>query len=80
MIDKLRIAVGICREDDPADVDEAYGKGTYERLFPSCDSCGSRDGVKTYPGRSVCPTDLGDEIREYDENLCDECAQGMGRI
>lgn len=29
-----QIIVGVCREDDPADVDEAYGAGTYARLFP----------------------------------------------
>jgi hypothetical protein len=28
------IVVGVCREDNPRDVDEAYGPGTYERLFP----------------------------------------------
>lgn len=31
------IAVGVCREDDPADVDEAYGAGTYARLFPEAE-------------------------------------------
>ena len=30
----LGIIVGVCREDNPRDVDEAYGAGTYERLFP----------------------------------------------
>ena len=29
--------IGISREDNPADVDEAYGKGTYARLFPDID-------------------------------------------
>ena len=33
----LKIIVGVCREDNPRDVDEAYGAGTYERLFPSED-------------------------------------------
>lgn len=28
------VIVGICREDNPADVDEAYGAGTYARVFP----------------------------------------------
>ena len=27
------IVVGVCREDNPRDVDEAYGAGTYARLF-----------------------------------------------
>ena len=31
--DPINIMVGVCREDNPADVDEAYGAGTYERLF-----------------------------------------------
>ena len=33
--------VGVCREDNPADVDEAYGAGTYARLFPSTDDDGT---------------------------------------
>lgn len=41
-----RIVVGVCREDDPADVDEAYGAGTYARLFPACDICGERVELK----------------------------------
>ena len=32
---EIKIIVGVCREDSPRDVDEAYGAGTYERLFPS---------------------------------------------
>ena len=35
---KLSIIVGVCREDSRADVDEAYGEGTYDRLFPDTDS------------------------------------------
>ena len=34
-IKSRQIIVGVCREDDPTDVDEAYGAGTYARLFPS---------------------------------------------
>jgi hypothetical protein len=30
-----KVIVGVCREDNPHDVDEAYGKGTYARLFPT---------------------------------------------
>lgn len=33
------IIVGVCREDNPRDVDEAYGEGTYARLF-GCANCG----------------------------------------
>src|ERR1700690_2466934 len=29
-----RMAVAVCKEDNPTDVDKAYGKGTYARLFP----------------------------------------------
>lgn len=30
----LRAIIGICKEDDPRDVDEAYGEGTYAACFP----------------------------------------------
>ena len=30
----MKAVIGVCREDNPHDVDEAYGKGTYERFFP----------------------------------------------
>jgi hypothetical protein len=33
-VNELNVIVGVCREDDPDDVDEAYGAGTYARLFP----------------------------------------------
>ena len=32
-----KIVVGVCKEDNPGDVDEAYGAGTYARMFPSDD-------------------------------------------
>jgi hypothetical protein len=35
MSDIPKIIVGICPEDNPRDVDETYGPGTYARLFPS---------------------------------------------
>jgi hypothetical protein len=31
------IVVGVSREDSPADVDAAWGEGTYARLFPRDD-------------------------------------------
>ena len=31
---ELRIIIGVSRHDNPRDVDEAYGAGTYDRLFP----------------------------------------------
>jgi hypothetical protein len=34
----ITAVVGVCREDNPADVDEAYGAGTYARLFPQDDN------------------------------------------
>jgi hypothetical protein len=36
-VNELNVIVGVCREDNPADVDEAYGSGTYARLFPDED-------------------------------------------
>ena len=41
----IKAIVGVCREDHPADVDEAYGEGTYARLFPVCPQC---DGVDQF--------------------------------
>jgi hypothetical protein len=35
----VEIIVGVCREDNRADVDEAYGAGTYDRLFSDDDEC-----------------------------------------
>lgn len=32
--DELGIVVGVSREDSPADVDAAWGEGTYARLYP----------------------------------------------
>lgn len=29
-----QVIVGVCREDNPRDVDAAYGEGTYARLVP----------------------------------------------
>lgn len=34
MTKEIGLIVGVCREDNPHDVDEAYGEGTYARLFP----------------------------------------------
>jgi hypothetical protein len=34
---ELKIIVGVSRHDNPRDVDEAYGEGTYARLFPEAD-------------------------------------------
>jgi hypothetical protein len=31
---RLSIIVGVSREDSPADVDAAWGEGTYARLYP----------------------------------------------
>lgn len=57
----LNIIVGVCREDDPRDVDEAYGPGTYARLFPdtdddSCATCKGRGTVNplTAPAGYFC--------------------------
>lgn len=39
---RVDVIVGVCREDSRYDVDEAYGTGTYDRLFPQeeCPHCG----------------------------------------
>jgi hypothetical protein len=36
-VNEINAVVGVSREDDPSDVDEAYGEGTYKRLFPDTD-------------------------------------------
>lgn len=46
----LNIIVGVCHEDDPRDVDEAYGPGTYARLFPNTDY---EDNCPTCKGRGT---------------------------
>ena len=46
------IMVGICREDNPRDVDEAYGPGTYARLFPKCEGC---DDIFVKTAGEFCP-------------------------
>lgn len=40
----MKIIVGVCREDDPQDVDEAYGPGTYARLFPESEDEDENEG------------------------------------
>lgn len=35
----MKAIIGVCKEDNTHDVDEAYGKGTYARLFPDEDDC-----------------------------------------
>jgi hypothetical protein len=34
-VNEINAIVGVSEFDDPNDVDEAYGEGTYRRLFPS---------------------------------------------
>jgi hypothetical protein len=46
---EIKAIVGICREDNPADVDEAYGEGTYARLFPSDDDIEEAELVNFQP-------------------------------
>ena len=38
-IPDIKAIVGVCREDNPADVDDTYGAGTYDTLFPTCPHC-----------------------------------------
>jgi hypothetical protein len=44
---ELKIIVGVSRHDNPRDVDEAYGEGTYARLFPEAEEEES-DGPDPY--------------------------------
>ena len=77
----MNIIVGVSKHDNPRDVDEAYGTGTYDRLFPKarCVDCGdTATHIRHY--RDVCPTDRGDEVREGDEGVCDDCYPMRGEI
>jgi hypothetical protein len=60
---ELSIVVGVCREDNPRDVDEAYGAGTYARLFPPKTYKAEADQL--FPAGCQCPDDSGS---------CDWCA------
>ena len=72
-----KIIVGVCREDDPADVDEAYGTGTYARMFPSvsCEECGAN-----YQGWKCarCQVQLCDgcKAKSNSVDLCEYCRDG----
>ena len=48
-VEQIRIMIGVCREDNPRDVDEAYGAGTYERLYPTEEAC---EGCNDFPALS----------------------------
>lgn len=52
MTDDLKIVVGVCWEDNPRDVDETYGAGTYVRLFPQ--TFYEADANRLYPKGCQC--------------------------
>lgn len=61
-----QIIVGVCREDNPRDVDEAYGEGTYARLFPMCEGC---DDIPVKTAGDFCPecqADIDRDSRQED--------------
>jgi hypothetical protein len=57
---EFKMVVGICREDNPRDVDEAYGPGTYASLYPKCIGCFSVfvDEEETYCPECQAEIDL----------------------
>ncbi len=61
MTNEIKVIVGVCKEDNPHDVDEAYGAGTYARLFPVCPQCDNEDQYCAFcegSGRvTVCQAD-----------------------
>jgi hypothetical protein len=55
--EQLRFVIGVCLEDNPRDVDEAYGAGTYDRLFPA--PTYEAEANKLFPEGCKCPDDSG---------------------
>lgn len=47
---------------------------------PRCDNCGQQPAYHQRETRDISPTDRGDEVREYTENFCDDCATELGLI
>ena len=47
-------------------------KKAVERWQPICMDCG-KSATHTRHFRDVCPTDRGNEVREGEEWVCDEC-------
>lgn len=84
MAQDIRAIVGVCREDNRHDVDEAYGAGTYDRLFPDggitrCPFCGSTDlllNMVEWESRSLEPADK-DNTCTLQEHQCQDCAKSF---
>lgn len=80
----VKVVVGVCREDRPADVDETYGVGTYERLFPDggvtrCPFCGGKDlmlNMVEWEARSLEPMDANNACT-FQEHQCQECIKSF---
>ena len=81
---EIKAMVGVCREDRPCDVDEAYGEGTYARLFPDggitrCPFCGGTElmlNMVEWEARSLEPTDKGNTCT-LQEHQCQNCAKSF---
>jgi hypothetical protein len=67
---EIKAIVGICRHDNPHDVDEAYGEGTYARLFPSDDDIEEAELGNFQPPNADGPfcTECGEPIRTVRDN------------
>ena len=61
---EFKVIVGICREDNPRDVDEAYGKGTYAKLF-LCEGC---EDAPRPDGERFCAECKAEVEKEHDLN------------
>jgi hypothetical protein len=48
-----------------------------QKIEKLCDNCGLTPAYPCGERRDVCPTDRGDEVREYTLYLCDECYAGL---
>lgn len=74
------IIVGVCREDNPADVDDAYGAGTYARLFPKCEECGDVPSTHVTNDFELCDDCYGEMRSHYGIKPFDEGGNWSGRV
>lgn len=44
-----------------------------EKKEPACSNCGIRPAPYSRPCYDICPTDRGDERRDYTEHFCEDC-------
>jgi len=45
-----------------------------------CDNCGASPAPYEKENRDICPTDRGNEVREYREHFCHECVEEFGLL